>query len=57
MGAAGEVARWSETVIAFARVCLCGIETAVAFAGEKWAFLVQLSGGEVMLVSLVPSWG
>ena len=27
-------------------------ETGVAFAGEKWAFLVQFSGAEVMAVSV-----
>ena len=48
-----EVARLSETPVAFARVCLCGVETAIAFAGEKWAFLVQFSGAEVMPVSMV----
>ena len=73
--------RLSETVIAFARSCSCGIETAIAFAdagrastetviafagagrasietviafaGEKWAFLVQFLGAEVMVVSMV----
>ena len=43
----------SETPIAFARWCLCGIETAIAFAGEKRAFLVQFSGAEVLSVSAV----
>ena len=52
-GPVGQVGRLSETVIAFARSCscgietvvafaclyLCGIETAIAFAGAKWAFL------------------
>ena len=57
LGAAGEVARLSETIVAFARWCLCGIETAIAFAGEKRAFLVQFSGAEVMQVSVVPCWG
>ena len=47
----------SETPIAFARWCLCGIETAIAFAGEKWAFLAQFSGAEVLSVSAVPCWG
>ena len=28
-------------------------ETAVAFAGEEWAFLLQFSGAEVMPVSMV----
>ena len=66
-GPVGQVGRLSETVIAFARSCscgietvvafaclyLCGIETAIAFAGEKWAVLVQFSGAEVMVVSMV----
>ena len=56
-GAAGEVARWFETVVAFARWYLFGIETVVAFAGEKWAFLVHFSGAEVSLVSTVPCRG
>ena len=43
VGAAGELARW--------------FETAVAFAGEKWAFLVRFLGAEVMAVSVVPCWG
>ena len=43
VGGAGEVSRW--------------FETAIAFAGEKWAFLVQFSGVEVMAVSTVPCWG
>ena len=49
--------RLSETGVAFARVHLYGIETAIAFAGEKWAFLVQFSGAEVSSVSMVPCWG
>ena len=49
--------RLSETLVAFARWCLRGIETAIAFAGEKWAFLVQFSGAKVMAVSAVPCWG
>ena len=57
VGAAGEVARWAETAIAFARLCLCGVETAVAFAGEIWAFSVQFSDAEVMPVSVVSCWG
>ena len=56
-GPVGQVARWFETIVAFARWCLRGIETAIAFAGEKWAFLVQFSGAEVMAVSAVPCWG
>ena len=45
-----------ETVVAFACLYLCGIETAIAFAGAKWAFLVQFSGAEVMPVSRLPCW-
>ena len=52
-GPVGEVTRWSETIVAFACLCLCGIETAIAFAGAKWVFLVQFSGAEVMVVSTV----
>ena len=51
LGVAGEVARWFETAIAFACLCLCGFETGIAFAGEKWAVLVQFVGAEVMRVS------
>mgnify|MGYP002888365152 FL=1 len=43
----------SETVIAFADAGRASTETAVAFAGEKWVFLVQFSGAEVLLVSMV----
>ena len=42
-----------ETVIAFARSCARGVETAIAFAGEEWAFWVCLSVAEVMVVSMV----
>ena len=42
-----------ETAVAFARSCPCGVETAIAFAGEKWVFLVQFSGAEAMVVSMV----
>ena len=60
--------RLSETAIAFAHSCSCGIETpvafagagrastetVVAFAGEKWVFLVHFLGAEVMPVSVAP---
>ena len=49
--------RLPETVIAFVRSYPCGIETVIAFAGEKWVFLVHFSGAEVMLVSRLPCWG
>ena len=52
-GPVGQVGRMSETAIAFARSCSCGIETAIAFAGAKWVFLAQFSGAEVMVVSMV----
>ena len=55
-GPVGQVARWFETPVAFARLCLCGIETAIAFAGEKWEYLVQFSGAVAMAVSVVPCW-
>ena len=57
LGAVGEVVRWFETVVAFARLCLCGVETAIACAGVKWAFLLQFGGAEVMAVSEFPCWG
>ena len=53
LGTAGQVVRLSETAIAFARSCSCGIETVIAFVGAKWVFLVQFSGAEVMPVSMV----
>jgi len=56
-GPVGQVARLSETTIAFARLYPCGIETVVACAGEKWVFLVHFSGAEVMPVSRLPCWG
>ena len=42
-----------ETCGAFARLCLWGIETAITFAGEKWAFLVQFAGAVATSVSMV----
>ena len=38
LGRVDQVARLSETAIAFVRSCSCGIETAIAFAGAKWVF-------------------
>ena len=40
-----------ETGVAFARAGRASDETAIAFAGDKWAFLVQFSGAEVSSVS------
>ena len=56
-GPVGQLGRLSETVVAFAGGGRASIETVVAFAGEKWAFLVQFSGAEVMPVSAIPYWG
>ena len=56
-GPVGQVDRWFETIVAFARLCVCGIETVIAFAGEKWAFLVHFLGAVVMAVSEFPCWG
>ena len=56
-GPVGQVGRLSETVVAFAGAGRASTETAIAFAGEKWAFLVQFLGAEVMPVSEVPCWG
>ena len=40
-----------ETCGAFARAGRAATETAIAFAGENWVFLVCFSGAEVMRVS------
>ena len=42
-----------ETAIAFARSYVPGVETAIAFAGEKRPFLACFSVAEVMVVSMV----
>lgn len=52
-GPAGQTAWLSDTAIAFVRACLSGIGTVIAFADEKRAYLVQLSGAQVSLVSMV----
>ena len=49
--------RLSETCVAFAHVWLCGVETGIAFACEKWVFLVRFLGAVVMPVSAVRCWG
>ena len=56
-GPVDQAARLSETHVAFARACLRGFETAIAFAGEKRVFLVRFSAAVVMPVSAVPCWG
>ena len=49
------VARLSETGVAFARLCACGVETAIAFAGVKWAFLMRFLVAVVTAVSCWPA--
>ena len=49
--------RLSETLVAFARAGRALTETSVAFAGEKWVFLVRFSVAEVLLVSAVVDQG
>ena len=46
-------ARLFETVIAFARSYVRGVETVIAFVGEKRAILVRFSVAEVTVVSMV----
>ena len=43
----------SETGVAFACSFPCGVETLVAFAGEKWVFFVRFSVAEASSVSAV----
>ena len=42
-----------ETAVAFARSYVPGVETAIAFAVEKWAFLVRILFALVLSVSTV----
>ena len=43
--------RGVETLVAFARAGRASDETAITFAGEKWAFLVRFSVAEASSVS------
>ncbi len=43
-GPVDQVARLSETGVAFARSYVCGVETAIAFAGQKRAFFDAVVG-------------
>jgi len=52
-GPVGQAARLSETPVAFAGTGRASTETGIAFAGEKWAFLVRFSVALVMVVSMV----
>ena len=56
-GPVGQLGRLSETAIAFAGTGRASTETAIAFTGAKWVFLVHFSGAEVMPVSRLPCWG
>ena len=48
-----QAVRFLETPVAFARSCLCGVETVIAFAGENRAVLVRLLVAVVTVVSTV----
>ena len=52
-GRADRAAWLSETSVAFARSCLWWVETVIAIADANSVFLVQFSGAEVMVVSMV----
>ena len=52
-GSADQAARLSETPVAFAGTGRASTETVIAFAGEKWAFLMRFPGAVVMVVSMV----
>ena len=52
-GRADRAAWLSETSVAFARSCLWWVETVIAIADANLVFLVQFSGAEVMVVSMV----
>ena len=43
----------SETAVAFARAGRASVETAAAFAGEKWVYFVRFSVASVLSVSMV----
>ena len=53
LGPVDQAARLSETPVAFAGAGRASTETAIAFAGEKWAFLACFSVAVVFLVSTV----
>ena len=52
-GPVGQADRLSETAIAFAGAGRVATETGIAFAGEKWVYLVRFSGVLVTVVSTV----
>ena len=53
-GPVGQAARLSETPVAFVGGDRAATETTIAFAGEKWVFLVQFAVAVVMSFSAVP---
>ena len=56
-GPVGQAACLSETPVTFAGAGRAPIETAVAFAVEKWVFLAWFSVAVVLPVSMVAVWG
>ena len=52
-GPVDQAVRFLETPVAFARSCLCGVETAITFAGENRAVLMRLLVAVVTVVSTV----
>ena len=56
-GPVGQLGRLSETVVAFAGAGRASTETAIAFAGAKWVFVLHFLGAEAMPVSRLPCWG
>ena len=53
LGPVDQTAHLPETPVAFAGAGRASTETAIAFAGAKWAFWVRFSVAEVMVVSMV----
>ena len=56
-GPVGQAARLCETVITFAGAGRVSTETGIAFAGEKWVYLVRFSAALVTVVSTVAGQG
>ena len=57
LGPVGQAARLCETVITFAGAGRVSTETGIAFAGEKWVYLVRFSAALVTVVSTVAGQG
>ena len=56
-GPVGQAARLCETVITFVGAGRVSTETGIAFAGEKWVYLVRFSAALVTVVSTVAGQG